>query len=164
MTGHCYQKHSPITAPLVFLSRLLYCSLAVSCFLIGASTTHGLGGHLRFGEPEDEEQKEGLELSAATESLSSRTGSLNEDTDFASSIPDGSPRKSEEENCKPAASSAGRLTVAQADDPLLQGSDSKTGCLELEDGSSARWQFFQPFSGGTAFVATQVGRKTCQSR
>eukprot|EP00877_Chromochloris_zofingiensis_P005530 jgi/Chrzof1/14979/Cz09g23010.t1 len=56
-------------------SRILYCCLSLSCLLIAASTTYGLGGFLRYGKTAD---------------------------------------------------------------------------------SGTMWQFFQPFSGGTAFVATQA--------
>lgn len=55
--------------------RILYCCLSLSCLLIAASTTYGLGGFLRYGKTAD---------------------------------------------------------------------------------SGTMWQFFQPFSGGTAFVATQA--------
>ncbi|WIA28105.1 hypothetical protein OEZ86_010685 [Tetradesmus obliquus] len=68
-------------------SRVLYCCLSLSCFLIASSTTYGLGGFLRYGS----------------------SGSSS-------------------------------------------GSDGKAA----SGGDDGMWQFFQPFSGGTAFVATQA--------
>lgn len=94
-------------------SRVLYCCLATSCFCIGASSTYGLGGHLRYGAP-------------TLERHSSR---------------------------RKRATNGARL--AKSDSVKSDESKSEDGDSDDEEPPSA-WQFFQPFAGGTAFVATQA--------
>ncbi|MEW5310901.1 MAG: hypothetical protein WDW38_002655 [Sanguina aurantia] len=139
-------------------SRLLYCCLAVSCFLIAAGTTHGLGGYLRFAEPDFEEEEEERQLEQEKRpqlNLASAASSSMEDLGLLSMTPGVQVQPYRKEG---AVSLTRRQSNALlADDPLLQGSDLVAAAAPgAENDGSSRWQFFQPFSGGTAFVATQA--------
>ncbi|KXZ43905.1 hypothetical protein GPECTOR_78g93 [Gonium pectorale] len=121
-------EHMPDTP-----SRVLYCCLALACVFIGASCTHGLGGHLAHCA--------GAAGSAGAAVLRASTG--------GASRP-GSPR----------AGGAGRsssggsafISGSAAWGPGDEGSAVEAG--DAVEGPS--WRFFQPFQGGSVFVATQA--------
>lgn len=112
--------------------RVLYCCLSLSCLLIASSSTYGLGGFLRYGKSGGEsamQQRAGAQAGGPGSSGSrSRSGSP---------VRRRRPRRSR--------------GPGAADQPL------RGDALEPASGSDEQgWQFFQPFSGGTVFVATQA--------
>jgi hypothetical protein len=130
---------------------VLYCCLSLSCLLIAASTTYGLGGFLRY-------QKDRRRRRRITRAAAARASAAGAAGSGAASGAPGSGSGSGAHGSDGEPEDYGGRAAAEA-----AAADSSAGPLgdAVEDG--AEWHFFQPFSGGTAFVAAQVGASAAGS-
>lgn len=74
-------------------------------------------------------------------------------------------RYSQPEPASSAASSGSSASASsRSSSPSKGGSRGSAGDNGLEEGGDSRgWRFWQPFKGGTLFVATQVGGELCEN-
>jgi hypothetical protein len=150
---------------------VLYCCLSLTCLLIAVSSTYGLGGFLRFQK--DAQRRRRRRAAALAAALQQQDGlapssSLHQRQDR---LPPSSPRLRalrQEDRCGSSLSCGSSSSgEGSGDGGLFKGGGGSpepgaaaAGSVEGdgEGGGGAEWQFFQPFSGGSAFVAAQVRR------
>ncbi len=152
--------------------RNVYNAFAAICFTIAAFTTHGLGGHLRY-------KRRGKQNSPQNSDQNGGGGVKFIDSGSSSPLACESPKhhhrrrtitvfdnqKLEERDSPPkhrSTRSEVLFKVAEnwpSDDNLTAAAaarcNEKNG-VEQKEHHGATWKFFQPFRGGTVFVATQA--------
>jgi hypothetical protein len=168
--------------------RLLYCFMSLVCLIIGASSTHGLGGYLQWGRPPAcymenvGEHKQGAQPSrsglgnpsggSAGVSFLEHSGSeggIDEscgDVGVARSVDAPGARSPPQRDAMGEADRPARAGESEAATASTAASDAAVAALVDEEGAGrgsvegggTAWAFFQPFAGGTVFVVTQVGR------
>ncbi|GLC40901.1 hypothetical protein PLESTM_001123800 [Pleodorina starrii] len=126
-------EHLPDTA-----SGVLYCCLALSCVFIGASSTHGLGGHLRHCAGAASSAGAAVLRGGASAAAAAATAA-------AGAVQGGG-------------SGGGGAHAGHG----AAGAGDAGGAGDVGDGDGEEadvaptWRFFQPFQGGSVFVATQA--------
>ncbi|GIL79509.1 hypothetical protein Vretifemale_8826 [Volvox reticuliferus] len=125
-------EHLPDTG-----TGVMYCCLALSCIFIGASSTHGLGGYLRHCA--------GAASSAGAAVLRGGANAAAAAATVAAGAMHGSSSSSSSSGVHD--SSGGSADVSGA----VAAADQ-----EDEADVAPSWRFFQPFQGGSVFVATQA--------
>lgn len=167
--------------------RVVYTCLATSCALIAASTTHGLAGFLRYGGPPAGAAPEGTDADAGDEGADDDAGcsdaeGFEDDVIAADELTDtangGSGAACSSSNGAELIGSAVLSSPIASPSPLRRrrgqrgaldsplGSPSPGGKKRRREGSEGAllpqrrsYRFWQPFVGGKAFIATQVGMK-----
>ncbi|GLI68216.1 hypothetical protein VaNZ11_012560 [Volvox africanus] len=127
-------EHLPDTA-----TGVLYCCLALSCISIGASSTHGLGGYLRHCA--------GAASSAGAAVLRGGASAAAAAATVAAGAMHGGSSGGGGSSSSSRVQSGGSADVAGA---------AAAADQEDEADVAPSWRFFQPFQGGSVFVATQA--------
>jgi len=164
--------------------KITYNAFGAACFTVAAFTTHGLGGHLRYRGKYT--KKDSLDSGSGSNKFianSARRNSFSRGRRSHSPLPDDLPKHSrrktiafiskqtlEGDDPSHSTSSPYHRTI-RSEIPFKiteSWSEPNLAWLEYNDGGSAggttsslhnqqrRWKFFQPFRGGTVFVATQA--------
>ncbi|PNH06876.1 hypothetical protein TSOC_006723 [Tetrabaena socialis] len=180
-------EHMPDTA-----SRVLYCCLALTCVSIGASSTHGLGGHLRYAASAAGSAGAAVLRGggggggggrAADAGDGSGGGSGSGSGAASGALSDSADDSSDGNATTAGAASAAGAGAGAASTDGEDGSDAGGAAAaagggrggagaaraararaeaeaeaepDQEAGEGPTWRFFQPFQGGSVFVATQV--------
>lgn len=141
----CACRHALTNRPCLPPCRLVYCGFSILCYTVGAFTTYGLAGYLRYS-------KQGPVLKPERSLAALQGGSKGYVLSRPSTLPQ-TASSSSSENSSDGSCSPGVSRSSSTSSGLSSMGASAVGAF---DPGEARWRFWQPFVGGPVFVATQV--------